>query len=1023
MNRILTILYVVCFSMVYAQTSEKYNSEYENFYRAEDLFLKEQYAAARMEFRAFIDGFNSINDPSYIKAQYYEAVSALELYNNDAVTLLENFNKNYPESIYKKDIYFRLGKFYYQKKDFDDALAWFNKLSAQDLDEEDRDEFYFKIGYANFQEKHFEEARSAFYEVKDGVSEYATSAMYYYSHIAYQNKNYQAALEGFLKLENDEKFGKIVPYYIAQIYYLQGKYNKVTAYAAQMTNENGVANEKDMNQLIGDAFYRTGKYDEAVPYLEEYDKLTHTTREEDYRLGYAYYKSMAWKKAVAKFDQVKKVEDSLGQVAYYHIAECMLKMGNKVSTRSAFEGAAFIDIDPVVQEDALFNYAILSYQLDINPYDEAVEAFELYLSRFPTSKRRDDVYQYLVNVYMNTNNYEKALASLDKIPNKDVRLKTAYQLIAFNQGVQRFQNSDFPEAINSFKLVSKFPIDAEISARAIFWTADANYRANNFDKAIAGYKEFALLPPNTASELHPEAQYNLGYAYLNKKELISAIQAFTNFVKSNPSNKNKKADAYMRIADCNYVRKDNTGAVDNYKEALALQAGYEDVALFYMAKTYGYMGGHTSEKISRLLDIVNNYKDSKYLQQAIYEVAMTYNGEGDFDKALQYFRKIVFDYPSSNLVVKSRISMADIFFKKGNHAKAEEEYTSILQEFGSDKEVCQLASRGLIDIYVAQGSPERAEQVATQYGCAEFSADEQEDLYYMPAMKEYNDENYSACVPLFERYLSKFPAGRYSNEVRYYLADAHYNMGKMEQAMTIYKDALEGPDNGFTEVAAARVSHYLYSEGRYEEVIPYYKRLEKVTSDPSVSFNAQLGLMRSYFLTENWSNAANYADKVLSSSSINNTLKLEAYYARGMSNYHVTNYDKAKTDLVWVIKNTTTVKAAEAHFALAEMYYKQNHLSAADDEITALIKQKPAYNYWIAKGLILRSRIQITQEKLFDAEQNLRSVIDHYPEPNDGILDEANALLDELMQLKNQPKSLVPEENKTIEINENGGGN
>ena len=152
---------------------------------------------------------------------------------------------------------------------------------------------------------------------------------------------------------------------------------------------------------------------------------------------------------------MKKVEDSLGQVAYYHIGESLLRLGNDVSARSAFEDAAKMDFDPIIQEDALYNYAILSYKLDINPYNEAVEAFEMYLRNFPSSPRKDDVYQYLVNVYMSTNNHEKALASLDKIPNKDVRLKTAYQLISFNQGVERFQNLDFNGAIQSFKQVDK----------------------------------------------------------------------------------------------------------------------------------------------------------------------------------------------------------------------------------------------------------------------------------------------------------------------------------------------------------------------------------------------------------------------------------------------------------------------------------------------------------------------------------------------------------------------------------------
>jgi TolA-binding protein len=144
MNRLLVVLFSVLLFQGLAQTSEKYNSEYENFYRAEELFQKEQYAAARYEFRAFMDGFNKKEDPLFVKAAFYEAVSALELYNNDAVALLENFLKNYPESIYSNQIYLRLGRYFYQRKNYKEALSWLNRLGAKDVEAEDREEFYFK---------------------------------------------------------------------------------------------------------------------------------------------------------------------------------------------------------------------------------------------------------------------------------------------------------------------------------------------------------------------------------------------------------------------------------------------------------------------------------------------------------------------------------------------------------------------------------------------------------------------------------------------------------------------------------------------------------------------------------------------------------------------------------------------------------------------------------------------------------------------------------------------------------------
>jgi hypothetical protein len=53
-----------------------------------------------------------------------------------------------------------------------------------------------------------------FSEIKDIDTEYTAPAVYYFSHIAYEQKMYQTALEGFMTLRDDETFGPIVPFYM-----------------------------------------------------------------------------------------------------------------------------------------------------------------------------------------------------------------------------------------------------------------------------------------------------------------------------------------------------------------------------------------------------------------------------------------------------------------------------------------------------------------------------------------------------------------------------------------------------------------------------------------------------------------------------------------------------------------------------------------------------------------------------------------------------------------------------------------
>ena len=64
MKRILIILVLICSTPVFSQSSDKYNSEFENFYRAEDLFEKEQYAAARKEFSVFTVSYTHLTLPT-----------------------------------------------------------------------------------------------------------------------------------------------------------------------------------------------------------------------------------------------------------------------------------------------------------------------------------------------------------------------------------------------------------------------------------------------------------------------------------------------------------------------------------------------------------------------------------------------------------------------------------------------------------------------------------------------------------------------------------------------------------------------------------------------------------------------------------------------------------------------------------------------------------------------------------------------------------------------------------------------
>jgi tetratricopeptide (TPR) repeat protein len=1008
----------------FAQRTEKYASEYANFYRGEELFEKEQFSAAKEEFRQFLNEFDRTEDPQYIKARYYEGLSALQLYNNDAIKLLQEFINDYPESIYINDINFKIGQYFYQRKKYLDALQWLEETDQSQLNDEVTAEYYFKLGYANFQLGNYSQARNAFYEIKDDSSNYSSPALYYYSHIAYQNETYQEALDGFLKLADDPSFAKEVPYYITQIYYLLGDFERVTAYSPDLKDQSLEENTPEMNLLIGDAYYRIKKFDEAAEYLENHYARANTTPGQKYALGYAYYKSQQYEKAIRILDIVSRQEDALAQTAYYHIAQCYMETGELNYARAAFESAAQLDFESQIEEDALYNYAVLSYRMDYNPYNAAILAFERFLNEFPNSKRKEDVYSYLVNVYSSTSRHQEALNSLNRIGELNIQLKTAYQIISYNMGVGKYEKGDYQAAVDAFDKVDKYDIDPSVTGKSKYWVADAHYMLGNYLEAIKEYKAFIATPGTGDIGLKQSAYYNIAYAYYETEDWTQAIQAFRTYTQlANLSNRDKEADAYARIGDCYYTSEtpDFQKAALNYEKSLTFKKGNQDRVLYVLAKVYGFMPDKREQRITTLLDIINNYTNSAYLIPSIYDVGMSYKNQRNYDKALTFFNQIINDFPNNILVKDAIIEIADIKYREKKYQASESYFRRALNEFALDDETCKRATQGLIDIFKATKRQSEITQLRTEYACAGISEDDEEIIFYEAANDLYLSENFDEAIPEIQKYLERYPDGRFTIQLLSYIGDIYYQKDELNQALVYYENIIARTRSAFTEEALVRASKILYNDGRYERALPYYDQLEDLASSPQVIFNTRVGLMRCNFILENYENAAEAAKNVLKDDLLNDeTINVEGNYIAGMSLFNTQAYQEAIHYLEWTEKNTGQVRGTEALYTLANVYYKLGEYDKSEKIHQDLLKRKPAYDYWIAKSLILQSRVFMAKDDLFQADKTIELVIANYPIKDDGIINEAEQVQLELLQLQNTEKTFENNTGRTIDLN---GGN
>ncbi len=1010
---------LLCIStlQIVAQQSDFYTVTDRIYDQAVELFEKEKYSAAQEQFKIYIDAIDQKQDEIRINAEYYYGICSLYLFHKDAEYILEKFVADHPDSRWVEHVYLELAGYNYQRKRYKKALEWFEYIDPLSLKADDRLAFYYKRGHSRFEQDMIAEAKTDFYEVKQSESEYQKPALYYYSHIAYEENNHQTALDGFLELNQDESFAPLVPYYIAQIYYKQGRYDDVLKYAQPMLDSGNVDATKripEIARLIGDSYYRKENYEQALKYLSIYHEETDKkdkSREDFYQFGYSKYRTGDYTAALDAFAESSKEEDELGQSSLYHMADSYLKLEEKQYARTAFKEAAALDFNREVKEDALFNYAKLAYELSFNPFNEAILAFEKYLEDYPNSPRRDEAYSFLLNVYLKTKNYEEAYRSLDKIQNKDAQVKEAFQLVSFNRGAELFQTGKYEEAFGYFESVKTYPVNQNLNAEAVYWKAEIAYRQAKYTQAVALYNQFITEPGAFSSEFFEEANYGAGYALFKQKKYVSATTSFRKYVDASAAkDPRKKSDALIRLGDCYYVSKEYNKAIEYYDRAVAMNQPMQDYAIYQTALSYG-LKGNSAKEIEVLSNLVDNQADSRYFVDAKFQLAKTYLQNDQRNKAQPLYESIISDHGTSPYVSRSLLDLCLIHTKNGDKANAIATFEAIRAKYPNDKTLKD--ALGIVrTILLEEKGPDYLTQLSEEHNILDISRTELDDEVFYAAADYYFNQNCERAIRDLSTYLNKFNPALHATEAHFYMAECFFAQGETDKALEEYNFVIAQPVGDLSEESLVAAATIHYNDKKYEAALTNYRELEGVALKKNNVLEAEIGQMRCYHKLNQNQYALDYANRVLNNEGTPEPIRNEALLMRGKLRKAAGNLDEAYYDFAELAKKTG-VRAAEAKYNMALIAFEKEAYKPAERETFELIQNFSAYNDFKYKGFLLLADIYVKLEDYFQAKTTLNTILDNVSEP--WVIDEARKKMQEIEDLENPPL-----ENKSlnnIEIN------
>jgi len=967
--------------IVTAQHTLIYSNSDNLFNQGKDLFIQEKYAASVRNFENYLKSAKPTDAGQIQEAEFYIAANAYELRQTDASDKLTRYLAQYPNTPFLDKTNVMLGTLLFEKKKYPAALTYFKQVNEKHLEKREMIDVMFRKGYCFLDAKSYAQALLIFKDLKAMNTRYNLSTSYYYAYTQYTMGDYAAALPEFLKIEDNPAYKNIVPYYIVQIYYAQKDYDKVADRTDSLLKNNpDNKNNAEIYRIGGEMAYRKRDYTKAISYLKNYEKLfPQVLRNDMYLLGLSYFETKDYSNTVKYLSKATTEKDEMSENAYLHLGYSYIQLNDLTNARLAYEASLSTNFNKTVREEALYNYALTTYETT-SAFGESIKAFEQLLNEFPDSKYADKAYDYLASVYMTTKSYESAYQSVSRIKQPNAKLLETKQYLLYQLGTESFTQNKLSMAVQYFTLSLQSSPNGKYSAESQYWRSESYFRTNRPEESVADLKAFFKNPRAQSSVNYVIANYALAYGYFSKKNYSESLNWFLKYVDAE-SNQNATtyADALNRIGDCYFNARSFTKAESYYNKAVAASPNTADYAMFQAAYVVGLQKNYAG-KISRLENLLAKYPKSEYADDALYEMGRSYLMLENDAKAISTYQRLLNAMPNAGLARKAGLEIGMIYFNGKEYEQAIAAFKNVVAKYpGTEESFTALESMETVYIEINDVQSYMAYTKTLGRSISNATAGREDSISYIAAEKQYMNSKYDQAISGFKTYLIKFCAGgRYCTNAQYYIADSYYRTGDKPSALTAFQALLKVTGNQYTEEADMRCAEITYDQKDYAAALPYFKQLQSVAQSTENKNAGRLGVLRcSYFLNDHQT-TINIANDIMADPYSKDDLKVEAAYNRAKAYIALGQSAQAIPDLKMLSAETRNENGAESKYLLANVYFTQGKLTDTESEVLDFAKKNTPHQFWLARSFVLLADVYIKQGNDFQAKQYLLSLQKNY---------------------------------------------
>jgi len=454
----------------------------------------------------------------------------------------------------------------------------------------------------------------------------------------------------------------------------------------------------EVDQLIADSYVKSNNNTAAITYIEKLSRRTPEINATYQRLTYnqaiAEFNKKAYANAIFNLDKSLKnpVDESLNVAAQFLKAESLDLMGDTDKARQIYLQLSKDPKTGVYGQKSLYALGYIYYNQ--KDYKSALTYFRNFLARPEgmDSQVLEDATTRLGDCYLAEKNYTEAMRTYERV-SASGKVDNDYALFQ-KARTMVYMNQEEQAKVQFEQLIRQYPKSSYVDD-AMFQIADVDFQKANYSPAIKGFTR--LINEQPKSTLIPSALLRRAQSYYNIEVYEHAITDFKRILSDFPSSPAATSalegiqESYAAVGRpeefnqiLSVVRKNNPG------NSKLEDVEYGNAQNLYYAEKY-------EAAVTSLEQFIKSYPSSKYLHDARYFLAASYDKMNDIGNALQLYGQVISANRSTYVATAAQRS-AELHIDRGNYSSAVTSYRALLNNAENKKEQ-GIAWIGLMETY------------------------------------------------------------------------------------------------------------------------------------------------------------------------------------------------------------------------------------------------------------------------------------------------------------------------------------